>query len=147
MGKSFSYRFENILDIKEKLENERKSELGKAVQQQEAAEKKLRQWINRKKQAESDWNQQAKNVQKVQFFQQADHSFEYLERMIQHQKEEVQRKEKAVAEARKELMKAKKDTKIFEKIKEKDYASHQFQEQQKENELIDQIITHKSSRK
>jgi len=147
MEKSFSYRFENILDIKEKLENERKNQLGKAVQRLESAEKKLIQWIERKKQAEDDWNNQARDVQKVQYFQQATNSFEYLDRMIQQQKEEIAQREKEVTEARKNLMNAKKDTKIFEKIKEKDYESYRIVEQRKESELIDQIVTHKSSRK
>ncbi len=147
MEKSFSYRFENILDIKEKLENERKNQLGKAVQRLEAAESKLHQWIERKYQAEEDWNDQARDVRKIQFFQQAEHSFEYFERMIQRAKEEIEEREKEVTEARNKLMKAKKDTKIFEKIKEKDYESHRIVEQRKESELIDQIVTHQSSRK
>lgn len=147
MEKSFSYRFENILDIKGKLENERKNQLGKAVQRLEAAEKNLMQWIERRKQAEDDWNDQARDVQKIRYFQQASHSFEYLDRMIQRQKEEIAEREKEVTEARKNLMNAKKETKVFEKIKEKDYESHRIVEQRKESELIDQIVTHKSYRK
>ncbi|NBG87566.1 flagellar export protein FliJ [Isachenkonia alkalipeptolytica] len=147
MEKSFSYRFENILDIKEKLENERKSELGKAVQRLEAAEKALREWIERKKQAKDDWNKQARSVQKVRFFQQSGHNFEYFDKMIQRETRQVEERKKEVAEARKKLLNAKKDTKIFEKLKEKDYESHRLTEQRKENELIDQIVTHKSSRK
>ena len=147
MEKSFSYRFENILDIKEKLENERKNQLGKAIQRLEAAERKLAEWIERKKQAEDDWNEEATRVQKIRYFQQAENSFEYLDRMILRAKEEIEEREKEVQEARNKLMNAKKDTKIFEKIKEKDYEHYRVAEQRKESELIDQIITHQSSRK
>ncbi len=147
MEKSFSYRFENILDIKEKLEDQKKNALGEALQRLEQAEESLGQWKERKRKAVDEWNQQAKNIQKVQFFLQSGDHFQYFDQMIRRGEQEVKERKKKVQEARNQLMKAKQDTKVFEKIKEKDYEHHRIKEQRKENELIDQIVTHKSSRK
>ena len=72
----------------------------------------------------------------------------YIERindLVNEQSFSVQKQEGKLNESIRQLVEARKQTKIFEKLKDKDYQHFLDEQSKKEAILIDQIVSYKSS--
>ena len=93
------------------------------------------------------WNNLAENNQVIQIkdFKDSATTLEMINDLIKNQEKAVEKCEVKLNEHRHELIEAKKERKIFEKIKEKDFEEFKIQQNKIEMALIDQIVTYKST--
>lgn len=131
---------ENILRIKEKIEEQKRMELGQAMalfQKELEEEERL---IGRRNETITLFKEMQKGQLVVSEFQRLNRSLTYYEVVIKEQKVKVQ-KTKALVEVKREcLRKALEEHKIQEKLKEKAMEVFVEEEKLKEQNLLDEIV-------
>ncbi len=143
----FKFRFEQMLNISEKLKDQKQIEFGKAIQHYE---------LQRQKLEETEYSlettvQNLKNSVKEKITPRQVFEFNaYINKLkndIIIQKENVDKANRQVEILRTELNKALMEIKKYEKLKEKDLEYYIEEAKQKENAFVDEIVTYKYSQK
>lgn len=147
MDPRFQFRFDTILSYKEKREEESKQIMGEAVAQMESEKQKLESLTHQHTTAIHKWNKDLGLQQRIHEIQLKSNQIQWLQDMIEIQKISLQKAEEYVEKCRLQLVEAKKETRKFEKIKEKDYKNYQAEEKKLEASYIDQFISHRSATK
>lgn len=147
MPKGFQFRFENILVFKGKKENEAKMQLSEAVGLLEQEKSKLFRLEEQYEHAVYCWNQAMSQQQRVSEMQLKSNQIQWISDLIQIQQNMVQKAEENAEKCRLILVEAKKETRKFEKIKEKDFELFQQAENKMETASLDQFVSHRSSQK
>ncbi|SES67397.1 flagellar FliJ protein [Natronincola peptidivorans] len=147
MTEKFSYRFNNILKIKEKIEEDKKHIFASEQKRLEIEKKSLETLFIKRENTIDKWNKTINNdnIVKISALQRASADIDYLKKALTEQKTRVEKRQEKLNESRKELIEAKKQTKIFEKLKEKDYEVFKILQSKNEAALIDQLVTYKST--
>lgn len=147
MAVKFNYRFQNILKIKEKIEESKKYQLASTQQHFRKEKGKLDSLLEKKRQNIDKWNAITNDnkVVKIKELQNSSTRLQMVNDLIERQENVVKKCETKLNHHRNELIEAQKQTKIFEKIKEKDFEVFQIQQDKDEAALIDQLVTYKST--
>ncbi len=147
MKNKFSFRFQTILDIKERLEDTKKSQLGTATQYFNEESNRLQDFIEKRDVVNNEFAEMTQQVITVKDLQSFGSKRDYMQRQIENQNVVVKKCESHVDNCRLELVEAKKQTMIFDKLKDK--AQEQFKQMLlKEEELfVDQIVSFRSASK
>jgi len=143
----FHYSMENILNVKIKIEEQKKMELAKAmmnhkveVEKQEAIKMELDTTIE-------DFRERQKKSQSVSEFKRLNHNVNYYEKAYKAQKLEVLKASEKVETKRKALQKALEEKKIQEKLKEKALNLFLEEEKYKEIKMLDETVGFRYSTK
>ncbi|PKM54064.1 MAG: flagellar export protein FliJ [Firmicutes bacterium HGW-Firmicutes-5] len=143
----FHYSMENILNVKTKIEEQKKMELAKAMMdhkvemdRQEAIKAELDATIE-------DFRERQKQSQSVSEFQRQNHNVNYYEKAYKAQKQVVVKAKDKVESKRKALQKALEEKKIQEKLKEKALNVFLEEEKYKEIKILDEIVGFRYSTK
>lgn len=147
MPKGFEFRFENLLSFKIKKEDEAKMQLSESVQAMELEKSKLSSLQKQYEHALIRWNESTSQQFRVSDIQTTSNHIKWLSDMIEIQEKLLQSAEENVEKCRLILVEAKKETRKFEKIKEKDYELFQQAEQKMEIASIDQFVSHRNSQR
>ena len=137
----FSYRMQNILDIKYKMEEQAKSSFAAAMARLRTEKNKLDAMFARKKELEEDYRNKAQgqiNGRKAIDFQ---------KELIKEQMVEVRVAQKNVEMARARLNDVMKDRKTHEKLREHAFEDflHELSDQEKKE--IDELVSYQYSTK
>ncbi|MCL2854282.1 MAG: flagellar export protein FliJ [Defluviitaleaceae bacterium] len=142
----FVFRLASVLSVREKVEELKKNEFGKAVMELEQERAKLIHLERvRMECIESFRNGLHKGVKPDEIRQ---HNL-FLDRMkilIREQKAAIQLAEQRVEEKRIELVEAMKNRKALDVLKENDYEEFLNEEKQAEQKVIDEIVSYRGSR-
>lgn len=139
----FVFKLESFLKIKEKLEEKAKTEYGKAISKLEEEKNILKQFENKKFQTITDFkNSIEKNINPHQI-KCINEFIVLIDKKIEKQKENVQTAYEFSEEKRKELINAMKDKKMFETLKEKEKENYMKEVLQKEQKIVDEIVSYK----
>ncbi|PKM68081.1 MAG: hypothetical protein CVU95_05390 [Firmicutes bacterium HGW-Firmicutes-2] len=143
----FRYSMENILNVKIKIEEQKKMELAKAmmdlrveIEKQEGIKAELDITIDA-------FRERQKQSQSVSEFQRLSHNVNYYEKAHKVQKQIVLKAEALVEKRRKALQKALEEKKIQEKLKEKALNIFLEEEKYKEIKILDEIVGFRYSKK
>ena len=138
----FKYRMQNILDIKQKLEEAAKMEFAEANARVLEEEEKLSVLHGRRRTYEAEGKQLRKQQMHVPDIQHNIQALDVLRDMIKEQMKEVERAKRFQEEKRLALQNAMQERKTHEKLKEK--AFEQFLEEEKaaESKEIDQLVSY-----
>lgn len=147
MSNKFIYRFQSILNIKDKVEESKKHDFGVAIKKLDTEKKHLNVLKSKRKEIIDELNNKSSKVIKVQEFRNISHNLDLIEKSINKQNNLINNQEKKVDICKSALIDAKKETKIFEKIKDKDLTDFKYKEAKHEEMLIDHFVSYKSSRK
>ncbi len=147
MPKGFEFRFENLLSFKVKKEDEAKMQLSEAVQAMEKEKNKLDNLENQYEHALQRWNDSTKQQFRVSEIQLTSNHIQWLADIIESQQNILQNAEENMEKCRLILVEAKKETRKFEKIKEKDFEVFQQNEQKMEIASIDQFVSHRNAQR
>lgn len=147
MPKGFEFRFENLLVHKMKKEDESKLHLSEAVKIMELEKKKLEDLQNQYEYALQLWNDSTRQQFRVSEIQLKSNHIQWLADLIELQQNVLQNTEENMEKCRLLLVEAKKETRKFEKIKEKDFELFQQAEQKMEIASLDQFVTHRNSQR
>ena len=129
----FIYRLQNILDIKNKMENQAKSAYSSARHRLDEEQKKLENMLIRKKELENIYRELARKA------------IDYQRELIKGQLVEIRVAEKNFEMARIRLNEAIKDRKTHEKLREKAFEEFLMELSQEENKEIDQLVSYRYS--
>lgn len=138
----FAYRMQNILDLKEKIEDQRKAEYGLANARLRREEDKLRELLKRKMGYEKQARELVKGKINIKDIKACKHAVEAMKSAIRTQMIEVQVAEKNVELARKRLNEVMVERKTFEKLKERAFDEFKQEVAYEENRAIDQLVSY-----
>jgi len=146
MAGKFVFRFQPILGLKEKEEDAKRAQLGLATKRL-TSEKELLQGLHiEKEQVISQMQEKTKGVVQIKDFQRFSEKRAFINDQIDQQRVTVDKWENKVDHSRKLLIEAKKQTKIFGVLKEKEYENYQYLQMKEEEALVDQIVSFKSAK-
>ena len=139
----FRYAMENILSIKERLEEQKRMELGIATlafEDERAREESCRQALELSLSGFYDNQNGSTNATKLQ---RLSSQVAYEEKALKAQQKKVASARNKLELAREALKKAMEERKIQEKLKERAYEQFMEEEKQKEQQILDEVVGYK----
>lgn len=143
----FVYRMQNILDIKQKLENQASIAYSQANQRLQEENNKLMQLMARKNSYEKQARELVQNQIDVLEIQHCRKAVESMKVLIRRQMLEVQVAEKNAEAARRHLAELMKDRKTHEKLKENAFEEFKRELNVEDNKLVDELVSYTYGKK
>ncbi len=143
----FVFKFEQMLNINEKLKDQKQIEFGKAVQNLESEKQKLFDFENSLSESVLALKDSIQKKVSPRTIHEYNSYISLLKKEIVKQHRNVQIAEDIVERVRVELAEALMEIKKYEKLKEKDLEQYIEEMKQKENAFIDEIVTYKYTKK
>lgn len=139
----FRFSMENILIIKEKLEEQAKNEYAQANARLFREQDKLDALVCRCEEARQELRKKLQEMLSMKDIRKREEAVEVLKFYVIQQQMAVIRCEKEVEVAREKLSEAMKERKIFEKLREKAYEEFVQEENKKEQREVDELMSYK----
>lgn len=147
MKNKFNFRFQPILQVKERLEDEKKSQLGTATQYFNEETNRLQTYVEKRDITNREFNELTQKVVSIKELQNFGNKLDYMKRQIDQQNIVVKNCEENMNNCRLQLVEAKKQTMIFDKLKEKALEQFNYMKLKEEELFVDQIVSFKSATK
>lgn len=141
----FVFRLDNILRLKEKVEEQEKINFGNAQAVLNEAIDLYEELLERKDGAEDNLRAMLNNSASVLDIRQAENGVSIIKMYCRTQLMKVRQEEKNVEEARIKLEDAMTQRKIYEKLKENEFERYKQEMQKKEGLEIDELVSYKYS--
>lgn len=138
----FVYRMQNILDLKIKMEEQRKAEYGLANARLRKEEEKLRELIIRKAGYEKQARELVQGTIDVHKIHTCKHAIDTMKSAIRTQMIEVHVAEKNVELARSKLNQVMIERKTYEKLREKAFEEFKQEVAYEENRMVDELVSY-----
>ena len=142
----FIFRFASNLRVKERIEELKKLEYGKAITQLELEKQKKQAMIIERENTIESFRESVSAGITPHELQNHNNYLGVLKDRIIRQTAVIKKAEEYVEEKRLELVEAMKERKIMEKLKEKDRELFIKEEQLKEQKIQDEIVSYRYSR-
>ena len=134
---------QNILEMKEKLEEQAKNEYGQANARLILEQENLEKVKKRQEEAEQKLKQVLYEILSVTEIRKREDAVEIIKTYVKQQLLVVKRCEKEVEAAREKLTEAMKERKIFEKLREKAFEEFMKEEGRREQKEVDELMSYK----
>ena len=144
MGK-FVFRFNTILNTKEKIEDDRKNKLGLSMKKLAQEKEELKALAEKRNNLIEQWQTKSSDIVKISDLRALSNNLELMQNFIDKQNKVVELSEMDAFNKRKELIEASKEKKVFQKLREKDFEEYKYIELKKEYELVDDLVSYKAS--
>lgn len=144
MGR-FIFRFDTVLSVKEKIEDDKKNKLGISMQKLATEQDKLDTLCYKKDDLICNLEEKMQATIEVRELRNFSSNLDMMQNIIDRQAEVVEQSELETENRRKDLVEASKQKKVFEKLKENDYEKHRYNQLKKEHALTDQIVCYKAA--
>ena len=138
----FRFSMQNILNMKEKLEDQAKNKYAQANARLLREQEKLEIIVARREEAREKLKLVLYETLSVAEIRTRENAVEVLKFYAMQQQLAVKRCEKEVEVAREELGEAMKERKIFEKLREKAFEEFVFEENRKEQKEVDERMSY-----
>ena len=138
----FTYRMQNILDIKLKLETQAKMEFSLANRRYQEEQQILQDYVIRRMGYEKKLKETMQDNVNVKEVMHARDDFNAMKTIVRRQMMEVHKAEKALNEARDELNSVMQERKIHEKLREKALDEFKHERAVEENKEIDELVSY-----
>ncbi len=138
----FRYRMQNILNIKEKLEEQAKITYGIAQQKYAAEQEKLQEMVIRRTRYERNLKKLMDgplDLHKIQITRQATESMKVL---VRRQMVEVHKAELELDASRKALTEVMQERKMHEKLRERAFTDFLKEQEHEEGLAVDQLVSY-----
>ena len=142
----FVFRFAANLRVKERIEELKKIEYGKALKALELERRKKAALVLERENTIVSFRESVNNEITPYDLQMHNNYLGVLKERIIKQDAAIKKAEETVEEKRLELVEAMKERKIMEKLKEKDFEEFKKEEQLKEQKIQDEIVSYRYSR-
>lgn len=143
----FKFKLEPVLALKEKVEDNKKRELGVAIQHQEHIHLEKLDLIQRKNEALHDAQNSGKSSVNIQSLKLFNAYSTYINKAIEEKDKQFQEAKKQVALKREELLEAVKERKILDNLKAIHLEAFIEEAKQEEQRITDDLVTYKYGRK
>lgn len=141
----FIFRLDNILRIKEKVEEQEKINFGNAQAALNEAVDLYEELLDRKAGAEDRLRDMLNKSAPILDIKQAENGVSIIKMYCRTQLMKVRQEEKNVEEARIRLEEAMTERKTYEKLKENEFEKYKHEMQKKESLEIDELVSYKYS--
>ena len=143
----FKFRLQSVLGIKEKVEDLKKNEFGKAVSQLAYERKKKADMEDAKTANIASLKNSIETGISPEDIRQHNVYTDMLKRQIKQQEQVIIRAEAYVEEKREELVEAMRDRKTLETLKDNDYEEYLAEEKKAEGQVVDEIVSYRGGTK
>lgn len=139
----FIFSMQNLLDMKEKLEDQEKNNFSRANMRLLEAEEELQGLKDRQAEAEEKLRQKMIMVLDVGEIRRRENAVEILKMYVEQQRLVVRQREKELEVAKERLNEAMKERKTFEKLREKAFEEFIAEENRKEQKEVDELVSYR----
>lgn len=141
---AFKFKLQKLLNYKRTVEGLKKTEYGDAIYRLGLEEEKLISYSNQKLNIiqRKEAGGKTVNIAEIKMYS---NYLKQLNNKIEDQEQLVKEKEEERDQAQDELLFAMQERKAFEKLKEKEYKEYLIEEKRKEDKVVDEIVTYKTS--
>jgi len=136
----FIFKLQSVLNLRKQKEDSIKNELAAAMRKLEAEKRKLSELENALEDTVREFNKKAKKATVHELIK-FNGYLSLLNSRIKSQKENVNNAAKYVDKVREELVKAMKDRKILEKLKDRQYEDFLLEQKKLEQKTNDEIVS------
>ena len=137
----FRYRMQNILNVKEKLENQARNEFAVAAAVLKEEEDKLEALKKRKESYETDLKRLYEDTLNIFEIKETRDAIEVMKGFITEQQKNVYTAAQQLDVARQKLTVAMQERKTHDKLKEKQFEAFMAEEAAKESKEIDELVS------
>ncbi|WP_250278418.1 flagellar export protein FliJ [[Clostridium] colinum] len=139
----FIFNMQGLLNIKEKLEEQTKTEYGKALNKLEEEKSILLNLENKKQENILSFKQSINTSVKPSYINSINQYVSFIDKKMEQQMENINKAKDIVEEKRLALLDAMKERKVLEALKEKEKENYFKEEIKKEQKVIDEIVSYK----
>lgn len=143
----FIFKMQNFLNVKEKLEEQKKIDYGNAVSKLEKEQQILKNLKQQKQELIKNIKNNIKNQVYFDQLQNINNYIVFIDKQIYEQKQCLNDAYKQVEQARNNLVEAVKDTKTLQSLKDNEREKYFFLEGQKEQKNVDELVSYKYNKK
>ncbi len=141
--KGFKFKLQNLLNIKEKFEQQAKIDYGEELARLAKEEEKLKDLNDTKLASMEKLRESFTGTINIHTYNEYNNYVQKLDKMIVEQEVEVKAQEERMNEAKRKLAEAVKERKTLEKLREKKVEEFKKEEQLAEDKLVDELVTYK----
>lgn len=139
----FVFSMQNLLDMKEKIEEQEKNNYSRANMRLQEAEEKLSLLQNRQRDAQKQLAEVMVSALDILKIRQKENDVEILKMYVLQQEVVVRQRGRELDEARERLNEAMKERKTFEKLREKALEEFVAEENRKEQKEVDELVSYR----
>lgn len=139
----FVFSMQNLLDMKEKIEEQEKNNYSRANMRLQEAEEKLSLLQNRQRDAQDQLAEVMVSALDILKIRQKENDVEILKMYVLQQEVVVRQRGRELDEARERLNEAMKERKTFEKLREKALEEFVAEENRKEQKEVDELVSYR----
>ena len=141
------YKLQRLLDVREMIEEEKKVEMGNAVQRLESEKNELTRINVERAIMAKEFGIEAGKGTTVGKLQEIAGYLDYFKKAEKLQKLRIKMAENYLENCREELLKASQEKKMIEKLKEIDLDKYIQEEKIKEDKIVDDLVSFKETKK
>ncbi len=141
----YRFKLQKLLDYKTSIEEKKKNELGIAVQRLEKEKRRLDELKQKLSESDNTFKKEASAGMTVNKLKILRDYIDYYKRSIKSQRVRIKMAEDYLASCREELVKATREKKMIIKLKEIDHSKFLYNEQKKEEKIVDDLVSFKES--
>ena len=139
----FIFNMQGLLNIKEKLEEQTKTEYGKALAKLEQEKSILLNLKNKKQENILSFRESINKGVKPNYIDNINKYISLIDKKIEGQMQNINKAKEIVEEKRLALLEAMKERKVLETLKEKEKENYFKEELKNEQKIIDEIVSYK----
>lgn len=139
----FIFNMQGLLNIKEKLEEQTKTEYGKALAKLEQEKSILLNLKNKKQENILSFRESINKGVKLNYIDNINKYISFIDKKIEEQMQNINKVKEIVEEKRLALLEAMKERKVLETLKEKEKENYFKEELKNEQKIIDEIVSYK----
>lgn len=139
----FIFNMQGLLNIKEKLEEQTKTEYGKALAKLEQEKSILLNLKNKKQENILSFRESINKGVKPNYIDNINKYISFIDKKIEEQMQNINKAKEIVEEKRLALLEAMKERKVLETLKEKEKENYFKEELKNEQKIIDEIVSYK----
>ncbi len=138
----FKFRLEGFLGIKEKIEDQKKLEYGKALKKLDEERECLKSLENKKQSVIDNMRNSINSGIRANELRRYNNFVDYIKDRIEEQKDVVRKAEVFAEQKRVDLVNAMKERKMLEVLKENDRIEYNKEQLLKEQKVVDEIVSY-----
>lgn len=142
---AYKFKLQKLLEYRISMEEKKKNELSLAIKRLEEEKDTLFELLKKQKDMSSTFQEKTSQGIEVNELKLLANYIDYYKRCIKEQEIIIKMAEDYLSNCRDEVIKAAQEKKMMEKLKEMDYNKYLYNEQKKEEKLVDDLVSFKDS--
>lgn len=141
------FKLQRLIDVRTMIEDEKKTEMGNAVQRLETEKNELVRLTIERDAMAKEFGLEAGKGTTAGKLQEIAGYIDYFKKAEKLQKVRISMAESYLVKCREELLKASQEKKMVEKLKEIDLKKYLYEEKLKDDKVVDDLVSFKEMRK